>query len=163
MCLTFLFSACTEDMFLFPDDATDDTQNGSFSNREVAIQKALSLFPGTVREVERELEEGVSTWKIDIVDANGAEVEIYIRESDGSLFRIDGESGPFSYNLTPGNGLLSFTDARAKADAVSSGALEEWRLRKDDSYGNEWVYEFKYDDPEVIIRATDGKVLEVKD
>ena len=145
------------------DGSSNDDNSSSNMDRSEAREKALSLFSGTVREIQRELEEGVPTWKVDIRGNGGAEVEIYLRESDGSVFRIDGESGPFSYNIAPGHDLVGFAKAKQMADARVNESLEEWRLRKDDSYNNQWVYEMKYDKAEVIVRATDAKVLEVKE
>ena len=145
------------------DDDSNNNDGNSSLNRSTAMEKALSLFAGTVREIQREVEEGVATWKVEIIGNGGAEVEIYLRESNGAVFRIDGESGPFSYDIHPGSTLISFSKAKQTANAQTSESLEEWRLRKDDSFNNQWVYEFKYEDTEVIVRATDANVLEVKD
>ena len=113
-------SGC-HDQIIFPDDwfdhhsPQDSTSNNS--GRQDAIDKALDLFPGTVREVEHEREEGIDAWKVDIINDKGAEVEIYCRKDNGKLLRIDGESGPFDYNIEPPSPLISFEKAKEIGDA----------------------------------------------
>lgn len=129
------------------------------------LEKAQNLISGTVREVENDVENGVAAWKIEIITNLGAEVEIYCAKQDSSLLRIDGESGPFSYNIDPGQKLLSFADAKNIVENLLNGTIEEWRLRMEDEYNDRWVYRIEVEGPDgrVEIDAETGNVLELKD
>lgn len=158
-------SSCDESgNLIIPEEWNQKDPGSSALSREDAEAKAMGLFAGSIRETEIQVEEnGILTWKVDIANTSGAEAEIYFRQDDGSLFRIDGEKGPFGYNIEPGNNLISFQRAREIADARGDGALEQWRLRQEDSFNNQWVYTLEYDKNEVSLNGTDGSILEVKD
>ena len=127
-----------------------------------AVNKALALIPGTVVDSEPETEEGIAAWKVEIRTDQGAEVEVYCRQDNGALLRIDGESDPFDYNIDPGNSLVDFDQAKAIGSGVTSEDLVEWRLRIEDKYNNIWVYRLEYAQSTVFISAVDGSVLEVE-
>ena len=76
--------------------------------------------------------------------------------------RIDGESAPFDYNITPGIGLIDFDQAETIAAAETTETLMNWQLRTEDKYNNQWVYSFNYANTKVFINATDGTVLDVE-
>lgn len=154
--------ACTHEPELSPADNSLNTQVGITPENKSSVELALALFPGTVREVEREVEEGQATWKVDILGSEGSEVEIYVVESSGNLFRIDGDKGPFTYDIDPGAPLLSFSEAKERADLEVGESLESWRLRKEDAYQHKWVYQFTYPEKEVMLNAEDGSILAVK-
>jgi uncharacterized membrane protein YkoI len=81
--------------------------------------------------------------------ANGADVMIEIDRMSGAIKEIKGASGPFEYDFSPGNGIMRFGDAKAKALAAKPGELQKWELETDD---NEY---------EMIVKGTDGKTYEV--
>ena len=153
---------CTHEGDVLPEDNTPDSEVGITDENQTAVDLALVLFPGTVQEVELEVEEGQRTWKVDILGTGGAEVEVYMLAASDELYRIDGEKGPFSYDIDPGTSLMTFSEAKIRADTEAGESLESWNLRQDDSYRNNWVYQFNYSEKEVIIHAEDGSVLEVK-
>lgn len=127
-----------------------------------AVNKALALISGTVVDSEPETEEGIAAWKVEIRTDQGAEVEVYCRQDNGALLRIDGESGPFDYNIDPGNSMIDFDQAKTIGSGVTSEDLVEWRLRIEDKYNNIWVYRLEYAQSTVFISAVDGNVLEVE-
>ena len=145
-----IFTACSED--------DDDLMQAPTS----AIDKAQALISGTITESESEIEDGVLAWKIDITTDQGAEVEIYYRQDNGELLRIDGENGPYDYNINPGSGLIDFSQAKTIAMGAVSGTLIEWQLKIEDKFDNIWVYSMEFDGNQVYINATDGSVLEVE-
>lgn len=153
-CLLIMIGCTQENITLNSESLPDKEQIGA---------KALQLFPGTVRTIQAEEEEGIPAWKVDIINEKGAEVEIYCSQSDDSLLRIDGESGPFDYNIEPGDPLLNFDQAKAIADAQSNGTLEKWRLRREDKFDFSWVYTFEYSTLKTSIGAKNGDVLEIDD
>ncbi len=129
---------------------------------ESVENKALTLISGTVTESEPEIEEGIAAWKVDIRTDQGAEVEIYCRQDNGNLLRIDGESGPFDYNINPSNGLIDFNEAKSIGVGVTSETLGKWQLRMEDKYSNDWVYSLEYTSTKLFIKATDGNVLDIE-
>ena len=155
-------TACTHEPDVSPDGSSLNSEVGITDENKTAVDQALALFPGTVKEVELELEEGQRTWKIDISGAGGSEVEVYLLESSGELVRVDGEKGPFTYDFNPGAPLITFSEAKSRSDSELSDSLESWRLRREDSYRNKWVYQFSYSEKEVVIDAEDGAVLDIK-
>ena len=136
--------------------------DSSLQAPDSAVNKALALIPGTVVSSEPETEEGIAAWKVEIRTDLGAEVEVYCRQDNGGLLRIEGESGPFDYNIDPGNSLIDFTQAKTVGSGVITGDLVEWQLRIEDKYNNIWVYTLEYAQSTVFINAVDGSVLEVE-
>lgn len=139
-----------------------DDDDSSMQAPESAVNKALSFISGTIIESEPEMEEGVAAWKVEIRTPEGAEVEVYCRQDNGDLLRIDGDTGPFDYNIDPGNGLIDFSQAQMIAEAVAIGSLSEWRLRREDKYNNTWVYLLEYTSNKVYVSADDGSVLDIE-
>lgn len=140
---------------------SDETEPTVMISQDAEV-RALELIDGTIREKEKETEEGIAAWKVEVITTEGAEVEFYFSQEDNSLLRIDGESAPFDYDLNPGNGLLSFQDAHAIGDDKTDSTLEKWRLRRDDSFDNIWVYKLEYDGMKITINAETGDILEIE-
>ena len=55
-------------------------ENGALEEISIdaATEKALSIFPGSVDEVDREEEQGLDALKVEIEGAQGEEVSIFI-------------------------------------------------------------------------------------
>ncbi len=136
-----------------PDDDEDMAAPQSVAD------KALQIVSGTVSSSEAEIEEGIAAWKVEIRTAQGAEVEIYCRQDNNELLRIDGESGPFDYNATPGNGLIDFSNAQSIGAAQTTETLMEWELEQEDKFNNAWVYSLEYQQTEIYIDATNGSII----
>lgn len=151
LAIAMVLAACSD------DDGDDD-----MTAPDSVVTKALALIDGTVTESEPENEEGILAWKVDITTTQGAEVEVYCRQDDNTLLRLDGESGPFDYNIDPGNGLIDFNQAKTIADGETSEDLENWRLRVEDKYNNLWVFTLEFTSIKVFINAEDGSVIEVE-
>ncbi len=147
--LLILLTACLDD-----DDNMDAPQS--------VMDKVQAIVDGTAVSSEAELENGVSAWKLEVVTSGGAEVEIYYRQDDLSLIRIDGENGPFNYNAFPGNGLIDFAQALSVGAGQTPEDLSAWRLRREDRYDSSWVYSLDYQTTRVMVDAKDGMVLEVE-
>lgn len=126
---------------------------------------AQAMVPGfTFREAEGKSKNGVRVWELEFVSAQGAEVEIALLAGPIGLFEIEGEDAPFTYEVTPGNGLVAFSVARTAALAARAGTIDEWELERDDD--GRWYYSFEIesgsDDFEVEVDATTGSVLRVE-
>ncbi|RME52548.1 hypothetical protein D6783_04475 [Candidatus Woesearchaeota archaeon] len=56
--------------------------------KEEAIAIALQVAPGTVREVEQEIEEGILEWKVRVMQEDGTRVDVRINAETGELRRV---------------------------------------------------------------------------
>lgn len=78
---------------------------------------------------------------------------------------IHGLTGPFEYDLNPGNNLLLYQDIRIIALNAKSGSITSWKLEKDES-DNRWEYRFfitaNDGNWELRISAVDGQVLRIR-
>jgi uncharacterized membrane protein YkoI len=134
---------------------------------ESVISKSLALFDGRILDTEADEEEGVPVWEVRISNLDGAEVKFYWRQEGESLFRIDGEKGPFDYDMIVGNGLINFNTAKLAAiTAAKNNNIETWQHKQDDSFAGKWVYLFIINEEmsnlQVIIDADNGEVLEIE-
>ena len=124
------------------------------------IEAAVAIVPGDVISVEAEEEFGQLIWELLILTESGSTVEVELWE-DGSLMEIESKTTPFDYVVNPGEGFLSFSEAKAIALEEVNADLIEWELELD---GDDlWVYEFVFADGEeevkVEIDAETGEVL----
>ncbi len=137
------------------------TEDEEMSAPQLAVDKAKVVVEGTVIKSEAEIEDGIAAWKVEIRTSSGAEVEVYCRQDNLELMRIEGDSGPFDYNAVPGMGLIDFMEAKSIGDGQTTEDLLEWELEPEDKFNNQWVYELEYMQVEVYVQASDGSVLEV--
>jgi uncharacterized membrane protein YkoI len=129
------------------------------------IDKSLNLFEGEVVEKELETEDGVNSWEVKIEDSNGSVLKIYWSVSNEALVKMEGEKGPFDYEIVPGMGLINYSAAKTFAiAAVKNNAIIGWKLQKEDSFINKWVYTFEMEKSggttKVYIDAENGDVLQ---
>ena len=131
-----------------------------------AIDKSLNLFDGEVIEKELETEEGVDSWEVKIEDTNGSVVKFYWAVSNEALVKMESEKGPFDYEIVPGMGLINYSAAKTFAiAAVKNNAIVGWKLQKEDSFINKWVYTFEMNKSggttKVYVDAQNGDVLQI--
>jgi uncharacterized membrane protein YkoI len=130
------------------------------------IDKSLDLFGGEVLEKKVESEEGIDSWEVKIRNTNGSVVRFYWAVSNQSLVKIEGDQGPFDYELSPGSGLITYSTARTFAvAAVKNDAITKWEVQQEDEFINIWVYTFEIQDDGDIIKvyvdAESGNVLQI--
>ncbi len=153
-------------MVLLMVTSCGDTQNEpSPEPPQNIIDKSLSYFDGDVIEKYQDTEDGVAVWKVKIRNSKGSVLKFYWRVSDGSLYEMEGETGPFDYEVVPGNNLINFQAALTIAKgSVKNDNLQGWYLKKESRFKDIWVYEFEFDingnDIKVYIDAASGNVLE---
>ena len=127
-----------------------------------ALEHSKDIFPGKVLEKSTAVIDNVSVWKIRIENNTGAIVTFYWQKNYTILFRIEGEKGPFSYDLKPPLNLIILSTARFLAfESYSDEELESWQLIRDKSNNMQWVYQFFLVDHEkpISINATTGDIL----
>ncbi|MEM6629523.1 MAG: PepSY domain-containing protein [Bacteroidota bacterium] len=163
-CLLAISSMCACSNEYLDGQLDEPEENGALEEISIdaATEKALSIFPGSVDEVDREEEQGLDALKVEIEGAQGEEVSIFLEARNGDLLRIDGEEGPFGYDLDPGKELLGFAAAKAIAEKqFSYPQLEEWSLYQDEEFDLAWVYTFEFESEEVVLDGETGEVLEI--
>ena len=113
-----------------------EEQFGLDSNKisQDIIDNSLELFPGRILEQSSDKIEGIDVWKVKIENSAGAIVSFYWQKNYTILFRIDGEKGPFNYELKPPLGVIVLSTARFLAfESYSSEKLICWKLMRDNS------------------------------
>jgi len=58
---------------------------------EQVIEIALSVIPGEVQEVELEREDGMQVYEIEILSANGSEMEVEVNALTGDVLEVEAE------------------------------------------------------------------------
>lgn len=114
---------------------------------------ALEIIMGTVTEVEADTERSLSVWEVKVRTTGGGLVEVKVVQESGAVLEIEGDVGPFDYEVVPGAPLVNLSVARAAAQAAQAGTLKQWELELEE--GNRWEYEF-------YIVASDATVYEVE-
>lgn len=131
-----------------------------------ASARVRAILPGaTIVSAKVDDERSLATWKVEARLASGARIEFELLQSNGLIISIEGEMGPFDYDLQPGNGIVSFGTARTAALGAQAGTIVQWELDLEEN--DRWEYEFYVRDAqgalwEVELDAKTGRVLERK-
>jgi len=140
------------------DDREDENEDHETTISDGLANYVHGFLAGEI--IHAESEEGDSGWKIYIKTSEGAVVEFRISSEPFSIQKIEGEKGPFSYNIEPGEDRISFGAAKEIALNHTSGEIEEWQLFKD---GDLWIYELEIGNAdgtfEVEINAITGEII----
>jgi len=133
---------------------------------ERVINKSLALFEGAILEKKSGIEESTPVWEVKIRNSSGSIVKFYWKQDDEALYRMDGQEGPFDYDILLGEGMINFNSARfAAVAAAKSDQIRTWRLRAEEDFADLWVYTFVIEGVEgtieVVIDADNGEVLEI--
>lgn len=159
--LGFCIGACDSD-----SDNVLDSLSGSDRNK--VEQAAGRYVDGTLKTVEEEREDGRNIYEIRWETVGGAVIKLELdRDDNCALLEAEDEHGPFDYEFTPGDPLITLSAALAAARNAQNGELQSWELEQDESDGI-WEYEFELIDGngvewEIEINAADGAVLKVKE
>ncbi|MDH3710296.1 MAG: PepSY domain-containing protein [Cyclobacteriaceae bacterium] len=105
-----------------------------------ASNQALDMISGQVIETELDSSGIAPAWEVTVLTDTGSEVEFYFTQDGGALIQIEGDDGPFNYDLDPGLGLISFSSAKQAALDEYEGDIVKWELEQDPQ--GKWVYEF---------------------
>lgn len=130
-----------------------------------ARSKASAAAPNSTIGSVTKLDEGDEhRWKVEVTLANGAPLTIEIERATGVLAEIEGERGPFDYDLpAPASGFLTYGQAKAKALAAKTGDVELWEVKTDrtqyEFYVRETATARLY---EIKLEATKGDVTSIE-
>ena len=120
--------------------ACNDDDSPSIMDSQEASARALQIVDGQVTSTELDSSGVSNEWEVTVVTDGGGEVELEFDQVTGELVEIEGDEGPFDYEVTPGQGLISFSQAKDVAFNEAEGELISWELEQDGD-GN-WIYEF---------------------
>ncbi len=126
------------------------------------LDVSLQLFDGTISEHNSIVEDGIEVWKIKIQNEAGAVVSFYWQKSYYNLYKIEGEHGPFTYDIQPPLNVLPLSTARFLAfESYSMEKLKSWTLNRSNKFDNRWIYQFFIRGIESPLRidATSGDAL----
>jgi len=145
------FLACGED---------DDPVNIS---ADQAAAKALAIVSGQVSSTELDDSGTQPEWDVDVTTDAGSKIQIEFDHATGDLLEIEGNEGPFSYEVDPGLGLVVFSQAKETAmNEAEVGELSKWELEQDEA--GKWIYEFIIvndgQEQQIKIDAVTGSVIE---
>jgi len=136
--------------FFFACGNDDDPTNIS---AQQAAAKALNIVSGQVTSTELDNTGTVPEWDVDVTTDAGSKIELEFDHATGNLLEIEGNEGPFTYEVDPGLGLVIFSQAKETAmQEVDFGEITKWELEKDEA--GKWIYEF--------IIANDGQEQQIK-
>lgn len=130
------------------------------------IDSSLSYFDGEIIEKKTEKEDGIEKWEITIQNDKGSIVKFYWRINGQYLLKMEGQKGPFDYEIMPGNSLIFYSTALTVAKGgVKNDNVQKWALQQDGDFIDKWVYSFEFDDDgdiiKVYIDAESGDILEI--
>lgn len=154
--LTLLFAG-----FLFSCGDNDDVILPI--TEQQAASQALASTSGTVVSTEPDTTStGEVYYDVEVQTNAGAIIEFEYFQADGSLKSIEGDNGPFDYEVDPGMGLILFSAAKNAALTARPGQVQRWDLEKNGA--GTWVYTFEIlndagEDFTVEINAVTGAVI----
>ncbi|WP_296621249.1 PepSY domain-containing protein [Marivirga sp.] len=120
---------------------------------EQATSKAMAATSGTViASTTTTTAAGVTYFEIDVKTSSGAIIEFEYYQEDGSLKGIEGDQGPFDYEVDPGMGLIKFSAAKDAALNAQPGEVLRWSLKEE--FPDVWIYTFE-------VLASNGEEFEV--
>ncbi len=107
-----------------------------------AISKALEMTSGTIISSSTNTNaEGEKYFEVEVETTSGAIIEFEYFELNGELKGIEGDSGPFDYEVNPGMGLIKFSTAKNAALNAQPGEVLRWSLKEDSP--DVWLYTFE--------------------
>ncbi|MGK7397581.1 MAG: PepSY domain-containing protein [Candidatus Cyclobacteriaceae bacterium M3_2C_046] len=131
-------------------------QNGRLAavkDEDDAVAVIKSIFNNIlIIEVEEITERGILAWEIEFKTADGAKIELVIAQDSFRIIEMEGQSGPFNYQIEPEGSFITLKQALETALAEINGELIRWELELEED--DEWEYELH-------IRQN-GKILEVE-
>ena len=140
-------------------DSTNDTKP---QLPQLILDQSLEIFSGTIINSGLEEEEGSEFWEIKIENDEGAIVNFYWTVVGQELRKIEGDQGPFNYDLWPGDRFINFSTAKTVAiGGVKNSNITSWELAQEEEFNDLWVYTFRFDLQKVYVDAENGNILQI--
>ncbi len=124
------------------------------------VQNSLDLFQGEVIGKSATRLDDIEVWKVSIENADGAITSLYWRKPFNNLFMIEGEKGPFNYELAPPLNVINLSTARFLAFHGNEQEFISWKIFLLASNDTRWAYRFTLPDgTHITIDAGSGDII----
>ncbi|MFA0961917.1 PepSY domain-containing protein [Roseivirga sp. BDSF3-8] len=165
-----IFSACNEEEDIVSTDL-DFWENALLQGSQCRLSDidartlAAEYAPGSViTDGDFLIDQNLSLYIYEMTFDDSVQVNIYLNEEPCALYEIEGAIPPFTYEIEPPLGLVTFQSALAAAEAEVTGAtLLDWQLSRDFNAAKVWVYTFEFntgsDLQTIRVDAGDGTVI----
>ena len=126
------------------------------------IEDSILLFPGSLFEQSSYVIDEVDLWRVKIENKSETVVTFYWQKKNGILYMIEGDQGPFDYDMHPPYNVISLSTAKFLGfEGYCEGVLVSWKFKRRHDGKNGWVYHFYLKDVElpIVINAANGDIL----
>lgn len=151
----------------------DEMEHGDDHNDHTVPTDNLTAFvaeivDGTIVHSERHEMNGKVFWEVYVKNQAGAVIKVELKDEPLTLMKIEGEVGPFDYNVEPGGDVLDFTAILEIVFSEATGVVTEWRLDYEVENGEpRWRYEFRVQGEgvryEMKINGITGEFIDFKE
>lgn len=124
------------------------------------IESAGKIIDGDIVKAERKFKKNILIWKINVLMSSGGFVNMELSAADKKILQIEAEEGPFEYELTPADGIITFNSAKKKSEEHSGQKILKWNLKqnKDKFEYSFWMFT-KSGKAQVKIDAESGDLI----
>lgn len=124
------------------------------------IQKTENLVQGEILKAEKKYKRDIAVWKINVIAVTGGALSIEFSDNQNELFLIEGNEGPFDYEILPLQKSVSFSRAKKTAEDYSGQKILKWNLKKNKEV---WEYSFwvftKSGKAQIRVNAESGELI----
>lgn len=140
-----------------------DTNTSNLFTISDAIDYTSKLLECDIIKAEKKFRKDIPVWKVNAITKDRGTIVIEISSSDNTLLSIDASEGPFDYEIKPDKDLISFAEARKKAELHSGQKTLKWKYLKNK---NNWEYNFwvfiKSGKAQIRVDASSGDIVSAK-
>ncbi len=119
---------CNTSIEQFHSDSTQLQSRTSINEIETAINLTASAVSGNIVKAEKKFARENIYWETEVITNSGSSLKLNIDVTGQRIFGIRSEEGPFDYELIAGENLISFSDAKQKAESASGSKVLKWKL-----------------------------------
>jgi len=116
----------------------DTNQNNSLTISD-AVNFVKEISGGEVISAERRFKKSDPVWEIILISEEGSFVKMEISFYERTVYMMNSDEGPFTYDIKPATDLISLSEAIKIADSRSSQKVLKWKFLK---VKDKWEYNF---------------------
>lgn len=124
----------------------------------------LEVLEGAKKiEIKEGEERGLAVYEIELLLASGGTLEVVVVKELFEILEVEGQSGPFDYDIDPQGSFISLSEAFLLAKDSLGGEITRWELELEEE--NKWEFEIHVTTDagkfEVEIDAFSGAILDI--
>lgn len=124
----------------------------------------LEVLEGAKKiEIKESEERGLAVYEIELLLASGGKLEVVVVKDVFEILEVEGQSGPFDYDIDPQGSFISLSEALLLATDSLGGEITRWELELEED--NKWEFEVHIASDagkfEVEIDAFTGAILDI--